>query len=126
MLAELKFILPEIIILSFVSLILLLELFGFSKSTKNNMAYLLAQTALTAAAVSGLYITGGTGKLLLLKGSYVIDNFSVIVKILFYIVTSVILIYSRKYLILRNSCTCEYLVLILLSLLGMMVLISSK
>lgn len=58
-------------------------------------------------------------------GTYTIDTFSTLIKLVFFAVTAVIFIYSRQYLIIRNSHNGEYFALCLLSMLGMMVLISS-
>jgi NADH-quinone oxidoreductase subunit N len=57
---------------------------------------------------------------------FVSDWLSDVLKILSYLIVSVILVYSRQYLLVRGLFTGEFMVLTLFALLGMMVMISAS
>jgi NADH-quinone oxidoreductase subunit N len=113
----------EIYLLVMVCFILIVDLL-LSKSNKI-YTYLLAQLTLLGCSL----ITVGTheaGVFYAFNGMYVDDLMSDVLKMLSYLGLSMMLVYSRQYLMLRGLFTGEFLVLALFSLLGMNVMISAN
>ncbi|MCL4470992.1 MAG: NADH-quinone oxidoreductase subunit NuoN [Sulfuricella sp.] len=115
--------LPEIFVLTMASLILVVDLF---LSGKNRfISYVLTQLTLLGAA----WITVSTGSLEVthtFSGMFVDDVMADVLKMMTYITVSVMLVYSRGYLQLRNLFQGEFFVLLLFAMLGMMVMISAS
>lgn len=115
--------LPEIFVLTMASLILVVDLF---LSGKNRfISYALTQLTLLGAA----WITVSTGSLEVthtFSGMFVDDVMADVLKMMTYITVSVMLVYSRGYLQLRNLFQGEFFVLLLFAMLGMMVMISAS
>lgn len=117
------FTLPEIIISVMACFILILDL--FIKKNKKNINYYLTQITLIATSISLIYIFLSPSKHLLFYGAFVFDFFSVVLKFVIILTAFVIFIYSKKYMIYMDLLKSEYFVLCLLSILGMMIMISS-
>lgn len=115
-------ILPEIIIACFACFILIFDL--FLKKNRKWLTYSLSIGSLLIA-VYFLFNLINIKKQMLFNGSFIIDNFSSISKILFCLLTGAIFIYSRKYLLTCKMFLGEFYVLCLFSLLGMMFLVSA-
>lgn len=89
------------------------------------VTYLLVQCTLLGCSLItvGTYVSGVTYAF---HGMYVDDLMSDVLKMLSYLGMSMVLVYSRQYLMLRGLFTGEFLVLALFSLLGMNVMISAN
>jgi len=116
------FILPEIIISVMSCFILVFDLF-ISKARKN-LIYYLSQLTLIITAVSLFYLINES-RCVLFHGAFVFDFFSVLLKSIIILIAFVIFIFSKKYMSDIDLFKGEYFVLCLLSILGMMIMISS-
>lgn len=113
----------EIFLLVMVCFILIADLM-LAKSGKI-FTYMLVQLTLLGCSV----ITVGTHTsdvVYAFNGMYVDDLMSDVLKMLSYLGMSMVLVYSRQYLMLRGLFTGEFMVLALFSLLGMNVMISAN
>ena len=113
----------EIFLLVMVCFILIVDLM-LTKSSKL-FTYLLVQLTLLGCSL----ITVGThenGVVYAFNGMYVDDLMSDVLKMLSYLGMSMVLVYSRQYLMLRGLFTGEFMVLALFALLGMNVMISAN
>jgi NADH-quinone oxidoreductase subunit N len=113
----------EIFLLVMACIILIADLF-FPDPNKT-FTYLMVQLTLLGCAL----ITVGThqsGVVHLFDNMFVDDLMSDVLKLLSYLSMSMMLVYSRHYLIVRGLFSGEFLVLALFSLLGMMVMISAS
>jgi NADH-quinone oxidoreductase subunit N len=115
--------LPEITVLSMAMVILILDLF---LNKKNRMIiYGLAQLTLFAAA----YLVWGAHTSSVeyaYSGMFVDDPLSDVLKLATLIGSSVMLVYTRHYMLLRNMFSGEYYALLLFSIVGMMIMISGQ
>ena len=113
----------EIFLLVMVSVILIADLFVTDSS--KTLTYMLVQMTLLGCAL----ITVSTHQPSvshLFHNMFVNDLMSDVLKLLSYLAVSMMLVYSRKYLLIRGLFTGEFMVLALFSLLGMMVMISAS
>ncbi len=113
----------EIFLLCMIGVVMLADL--FMPGQTRNVTYLLTQVTLLGCSL----ITVGThadGIAHLFTGMFVDDLMSDVLKLLTYLAVSMMLVYSRSYLIVRGLFTGEFLSLTLLSTLGMMVMISAS
>ena len=118
---DILYIIPELTILGFANVILLQGVF-FKKSAK--VSFYLTVLALL---VSGLLTFKYSDSVIkVFQETYIINNFTNLVKLLINGFCLAILVYSKKYLCERSMLRSEFFVLFLLSLLGMEVLISSN
>lgn len=113
MVPELKVLLPEIVLLSAASAILVIDLF-LSKRGKI-LTYLLSQCALIVTAIC--CCTGGR---------FVADPFSGVLKVVILGLVFLVLLYSRSYARERSMAFSEFHTLALFSTIGMMVLVSAQ
>jgi len=110
--------LPEIIVLTTAILVFVLELF-----TKNrNVLLITSVLGLSLATLSTLTITEGA---VTLYGLYIVDSFSLVFKFFLLISTILIVINLQSYVDSKKTSYGEYYYLILFSLLGMMIMVSS-
>ncbi len=113
----------EIFLLIMACVILISDL--LIKQTDRTVTYML--TLLTLIGCS--FITVGTlesGIVYLFNGMYVDDLMSDVLKLLTYVAISMMLVYSRQYLLVRGLFSGEFMVLSLFATLGMMVMISAS
>ncbi len=113
----------EIFLLVMASSILIVDL--FVTDPNKTLTYLLVQLTLLSCAL----ITVTTHEPIvvhLFNNMFVDDLMSDVLKLLSYLTVSMVLVYSRSYLILRGLFTGEFMVLTLFALLGMMVMISAS
>ncbi len=113
----------EIFLLVMVCFILIADLM-LTQSSKL-FTYLLVQLTLLGCSI----ITVGThehGVTYAFNNMYVDDLMSDVLKMLSYLGMSMVLVYSRQYLMLRGLFTGEFMVLALFALLGMNVMISAN
>ena len=113
--------LPELIVLFMAMLILLSGLF-----TKNKIVlYSLAQlTLLLAGYVTLSTHTAAVGYAF--TGMFVDDTLADVLKLMIYLGTSLMFVYTRQYMQLRNLYGGEYYALVLFALLGMMIMVSGQ
>jgi NADH-quinone oxidoreductase subunit N len=115
--------LPEIFILCMAMFILLADL--FIKKTNRDVIYGLSQFALLGAA----YLTVSThvpSVSYAFTGMFVDDAMADVLKLMIYLVTSLIFVYSRQYIQLRDMYRGEFYALVLFSLVGMMIMVSGQ
>jgi NADH-quinone oxidoreductase subunit N len=113
--------LPELIVLFMAMLILLAGLF-----TKNKIVlYGLAQaTLLVAGYVTFTSHSAAVGYAF--TGMFVDDTLSDVLKLMIYLGTGIMFVYTRQYMQLRNLYGGEYYALVLFALLGMMIMVSGQ
>ena len=119
---NLDFILPEI----FISLaIMFLLILGVFKKNSSNIIHYLSIVCLLITGI--LIINNPSGnQVTLFSGSFIIDNLSSFMKILTILGGASILLISKKFLKISKIFLIEYPILILSSILGMLVMISSN
>ena len=119
--ASLLVALPEIFLLSSIVVILLLDIFltkGFKQVT-----YYLTQASLLMTGILS-YSLIGQPETLIFSNSFVMDDMASVFKVFMMGAAMVAMVYSRHYLTQHSLFRGEYFVLILLSILGMMVMVS--
>ena len=119
---ELSLILPEIVIAVMACLILVFDL--FLKKESKFITYFLTQITLLVSAFFLIGLFSGVEKSIF-YGSFIFDKTSVILKLFILLLGNVVFLYTIKYIKVTNLYKGEYFVLVLFSLLGMMVLVSS-
>src|SRR3989338_3729315 len=113
----------EIFLLIMTCVILIADL--LIKQSDRLATYVLVQFTLLSCAL----ITVGTheeGVVYAFNNMYVDDLMSDVLKLLTYLAVSMMLVYSRQYLIVRGLFSGEFMVLALFATLGMMVMISAN
>ncbi|NOT67014.1 MAG: NADH-quinone oxidoreductase subunit NuoN [Methylophilaceae bacterium] len=113
--------LPELSVLCMAMFILLLDL--FLKPGNRILIYIFAQLTLLGAA----YLTVNTHTTTVsyaFNNMFVHDPLADILKLMMYLATSIMLVYTRSYLSLRGMFRGEYYALVLFALLGMMIMVS--
>lgn len=113
----------EMFLLAMVCVILIADLFAAGHT--KTVTYLLVQFTLLGCSL----ITVGThqnGVAHLFHNMFVDDLMSDVLKLLSYLAVSMMLVYSRSYLLARGLFSGEFLALALFTLLGMMVMISAS
>ena len=113
----------EIFLLIMACTILMVDLFVVNQ--QKTLTYSLVQLTLVGLAVITV-MTYQAGVIHLFHNMFVDDLMSDVLKMLSYISVSMILVYSRNYLLTRGLFTGEFMVLTLFALLGMMVMISAS
>lgn len=119
--SSLLLILPEIFLLSAIVVILLLDLF-LSKPFKQ-ITYYLTQFSLLITGILSFNLIGHTDTVIF-SNSFVLDDMASVFKVMMAGATMVAMVYSRHYLMQHQLFRGEYFVLVLLSVLGMMVMVS--
>lgn len=115
--------LPEIFVLSMAMFILLLDL--FLKPGNRVLIYILAQATLVGAAAITI-ITHTPAVTYAFTNMFVDDPMSDVLKVMTYIGTAIMFIYTRHYLTLRDMFRGEYYALVLFAMVGMMIMISGQ
>src|SRR5512135_1391618 len=113
----------EIFLLTMVSVILIVDLFMVNYT--RTLTYLLVQLSLLGCSLITV-ATHQSGIAHLFNHMFVDDLMSDVLKLLTYLAVSMMLVYSRSYLMVRGLFTGEFLSLTLLATLGMMVMISAS
>ena len=119
--ASLLVALPEIFLLSAIVVVLLLDLFltkGFKQVT-----YYLTQISLFIAGLLAFNLIGHP-ETIIFSNSFVLDDMASVFKVFMMGSAMVAMVYSRHYLTQHDLFRGEYFVLVLLSILGMMVMVS--
>jgi len=113
----------EIFLLVMVSVILIADLFTIGHT--KTVTYLLVQITLLGCSLITV-ATHEYGVVFLFHNMFVDDLMSDVLKLLSYMAVSMMLVYSRSYLLVRGLFSGEFLALVLFALLGMMVMISAS
>ena len=119
---NLDFILPEIFISLAIMFLLILGVF------KNNSSNIIHYFSIVCLLITGILIINNPSgtQVTLFSGSFIIDNLSSFMKILTILGGASILLMSKKFLKISKIFLIEYPILILSSILGMLVMISSN
>ena len=119
---NLNFISPEIFISLSIMFLLILGVF------KKNSSVLIHNLSIVFLLLTGILILNNPFEenVTLFDGSYIIDNLSFFMKILTILGGATVLLISTRYLKILKIFLIEYPILILSSILGMMVMISSN
>lgn len=115
--------LPEIVILCMAMFILLADL--FLKKSNRIAIYGLAQFGLLAAACV-TFSTHTPSVTYAFTGTFVDDAMSDVLKLMIYLGTSLIFVYSRQYIQLREMFRGEFYALVLFAVVGMMIMVSGQ
>ncbi|WP_419599819.1 NADH-quinone oxidoreductase subunit NuoN [Thiolapillus sp.] len=113
--------LPEIVLLSAIAVILILDL--FLDQSKRMFTYGLSLAALIATMSAVVWVDDSSR--VVMHGAYVIDAMGSMLKISLLSVGIFAFIYSRRYLVGRNLFKGEFYVLGMLAILGMMIMVSA-
>ena len=113
----------EIFLLVMACTILIVDLFVVNQ--QKTVTYLLVQFTLMGLAFITVF-TFQPGSVHLFNNLFVDDLMADVLKMLSYFTVSVLLVYSRTYLLARDLFTGEFMVLTLFALLGVMVMISAS
>ncbi|MGD8558524.1 MAG: NADH-quinone oxidoreductase subunit NuoN [Gammaproteobacteria bacterium] len=113
---------PEIFVLSMACIILVADL--FISDERRVLTYLMALGTLVVAALLTINLHNAE-TVYTFSGTFVKDAMSDVLKLFIYLVTAVVFIYARGYLIERNLFKGEFYVLGLFGVLGMMVMVSA-
>jgi NADH-quinone oxidoreductase subunit N len=116
-------VLPELTVLCMAMFILLVDL--FIKPQNRFVIYGLAQFTLFAAAVF-TFQTHTLGVSYAFSGMFVDDSLGDVLKLMTYLGSSIMLVYTRQYQKQRNMFRGEYYAMVLFSMLGMMIMISGQ
>jgi NADH-quinone oxidoreductase subunit N len=115
--------LPEIFVLGMAMFILLLDL--FLKPSNRVLIYVFSQLTLAGAAVITI-LTHTSAVSYAFTGMFVDDPMSDVLKVMIYIGTAIMFVYTRQYLTLRGMFRGEYYALVLFSMVGMMIMVSGQ
>jgi len=119
--ASLLVALPEIFLLSAIVVVLLLDLF-LTKEFKQ-VTYYLTQISLFITGLLAFNLIGHP-ETIIFGNSFVLDDMASVFKVFMMGSAMVAMVYSRHYLTQHDLFRGEYFVLVLLSILGMMVMVS--
>ncbi|MDC9715125.1 MAG: NADH-quinone oxidoreductase subunit N, partial [Gammaproteobacteria bacterium] len=119
--ASLMAAIPEIFLLGAIVVILLLDLF-LTKPFKQ-ATYYLTQLSLLITGVLAFNLIGEP-ETIILGNSFVLDDMASVFKVFMMAAAMVAMVYSRHYLLQHSLFRGEYFVLVMLSILGMMVMVS--
>lgn len=115
--------LPEIFVLGMAMFILLLDL--FLKPSNRVLIYVFSQLTLVGAAAITI-LTHTPAVSYAFTGMFVDDPMSDVLKVMIYIGTAIMFVYTRQYLTLRGMFRGEYYALVLFSMVGMMIMVSGQ
>ena len=118
---DLLALLPEMVLLGMAMFILLLDLFILPQN--RSIIYGLSQLTLFAAAFF-TFKTHTPAVGFAFSHMFIDDTLSDVIKMMMYLGTSLIFVYSRKYLQDRNLYRGEFYAMVLFGLLGMMIMVS--
>ncbi len=114
--------LPEIVMLTMACVVLVVDL--FLPQQKRGFTLLLALLTLVLVSLATAYVAPAAS-VSTFNGSFVLDQLAVTLKQAVYLVTFLVFVYSRDYLIDLGIYKGEYYVLGLFAVLGMMIMISA-
>jgi NADH-quinone oxidoreductase subunit N len=115
--------LPEMFVLGMAMFILLIDL--FLKPSNRIAIFLLAQITLLGAAFMTV-ATHNPSVSYAFSGLFVDDAFADVIKLMIYLGSSLLLVYTRQYISLRGMFRGEFYALTLFSIAGMMIMVSGQ
>lgn len=115
-------VLPELFILAMACLILVIDV--FLEQQRRYITYGLAQLTLIGAALLILATYAHT-PVVTMSGHYIKDAMGDLLKLFIFLVSFIVFLYSREYLLRRDLFKGEYYVLGLFGVLGMMIMVSA-
>jgi NADH-quinone oxidoreductase subunit N len=115
--------LPEIVLAILSAALLMVG--AFAKSEPYKLVQWLAMAALALVALLVVYGTG-EGRVTSFAGSFIVDDFARVMKVLALFGAAVALLLSGKFLARVNMAKFEYAILVLLAATGMMMMISAN
>ena len=115
--------LPEMFVLGMAMFILLIDL--FLKSSNRIAIFLLSQITLLGAAFMTV-ATHHPSVSYAFSGMFVDDAFADVIKLMIYLGSSLLLVYTRQYITLRGMFRGEFYALTLFSIAGMMIMVSGQ
>ena len=118
--SELIFVLPELFLLSAISIILLFDLFASERL--KSLTYYLTQLALIITGWLAFDLIGESATIF--SGTFVLDTMGSTFKVFIMGFAIIALVYTRHYLKAHELLRNEYFILALMSILGMMVMVS--
>ena len=118
--SELIFALPELFLLSAISIILIFDLFASERLKP--LTYYLTQLALIITGWLAFDLIGESATIF--SGTFVLDTMGSTFKVFIMGFAIIALVYTRHYLIAHELLRNEYFILALMSILGMMVMVS--
>ncbi len=114
--------LPEIFVLTMACVVLLADL--YLTEGKRHLTYYLSLVTLMLATIVTVSVHSSVPEISF-SGSFVNDSMATILKVFIYLVTAVVFVYSRDYLIERGIYKGEFFLLGLFAVLGMMIMVSA-
>lgn len=120
-LADLLPVLPEIVLLVFACLVLIIDL--YLKEEQKDVNYLLTQAGLLLSLILTTNVAANNPSAF--NGMFILDPLAVVIKSFIYAISFMVFVYSRKYLKERNLYRGEYFVLGLFGILGMLIMASA-
>ena len=118
--SELIFVLPELFLLSAISIILLFDLFASERL--KSLTYYLTQLSLIITGWLAFDLIGESATIF--SGTFVLDTMGSTFKVFIMGFAIIALVYTRHYLKAHELLRNEYFILALMSILGMMVMVS--
>ena len=118
--SELIFVLPELFLLCAISIILLFDLFASERL--KSLTYYLTQLALIITGWLAFDLIGESATIF--SGTFVLDTMGSTFKVFIMGFAIIALVYTRHYLKAHELLRNEYFILALMSILGMMVMVS--
>ncbi len=115
--------LPEMFVLGMACLILVLD--AFLPDSRRDITFGLVQATLVGAAGLTLWLAGPETTITF-HGTFVADPLSDVLKTAVYVVSFLVFLYARPYLIARDIYQGEFFILGLFGVLGMMIMISAS
>jgi len=123
--------LPEAVVLLGACVLMIADL--YVRDARRGVSVWIAQIVLLAAAAATLFVvwvsggaSTGAPRYFIFHGLYVADSLSHFLKLVAYATISIVIVYSRQYLMDRGLLRGEFLSLLLFALLGMMVMMSAN
>ncbi|MEM9531243.1 MAG: NADH-quinone oxidoreductase subunit NuoN [Pseudomonadota bacterium] len=123
---ELVPLMPEIIVLTMASIVLLVDL--YISPQRRGIIQILSLATLVLAALATLRLHTGETAIetqRLMNGTFVRDQMGDVLKVFVYLTVGIVFVYAKTYLRDRNLYKGEFFVLCLFGTLGMMVMISA-
>ena len=118
--SELLFALPELFLLSAISIILLFDL--FISDRLKHITYYLSQLALLLTGFLAFNLIGESA--IIFSGTFVLDTLGSTFKVFILGFSIIALAYTRHYLKVHDLLRNEYFILALMSILGMLIMVS--
>ena len=113
---------PEIFVVCMACIVLVVDLYLSDDS--RIVTYLLSQATLLGAAILTVSLHGSASETTF-SGMFISDDMSDVLKVFIYLITAVVFLYSREYLLVRDLLKGEFFILGLFAVTGMMVMVSA-